>query len=42
MLSFMFMKQKLIFITKIYTQEIYFYTEDNSFHVTFYIIIYIF
>ncbi len=31
MLSFyQFMKQKLIFITKIYTQEIYFYWSDQG------------
>ncbi len=30
---YQFMKQKLIFITKIYTQESYFLAEDKNFHL---------
>ncbi len=30
---YQFMKQKLIFITKIYTQESYFYAEDKNFNL---------
>ncbi len=30
---YQFMKQKLIFITKIYTKESYFYAEDKNFNL---------
>ncbi len=30
---YQFMKQKLIFITKIYTQESFFYAEDKNFNI---------